>query len=381
MRSVVSLLGALACVLAAAGPAPAETRPDLVLGAGDTLSVTFDQPYGIVTCPPVPVVVSSGPVSLGGAALSVAASYPPGAGYGCVLIDNRGSSPVAGTFAGLPEGTVFGPANARFKITYSGGDGNDVALKRVEVPTKITGGAIELYASDQPVGMSVTVIGDTPTALAATGTITATVDGVDRGTYPLQHSSATIDLGVLTVGDHQLQLAYSGGSYGGDLVYLPTSLAGTIAVKPARIPSLPGGGGQAVPTPPAPGTPAPPPSTPSSPTPAPGSADDEPRPAELRAALRSLGEPSLTPSRLTFTQAVPAAGTVRWELLARRAGRLRALAERSRTLPAPRTVTARLRLDAAGRALLRRAPDAPVLLRTTLVTDGGREIVARVRVR
>ena len=48
------------------------------------------------------------------------------------IIDNDGTDPVAGTFAGLPEGRVgrLG-TNGIYHITYTGGDGNDVVITRV----------------------------------------------------------------------------------------------------------------------------------------------------------------------------------------------------------------------------------------------------------
>src|SRR5262249_31483121 len=46
------------------------------------------------------------------------------------VIDNRGSNPVNGTFSTLPEGATVWDTNHtyRFRISYVGGDGNDVVL-------------------------------------------------------------------------------------------------------------------------------------------------------------------------------------------------------------------------------------------------------------
>lgn len=54
------------------------------------------------------------------------------------IIDNKHSSAVSGTFKDLPEGATFkagGKSNGVFKISYVGGDGNDVVLSVVTVPT------------------------------------------------------------------------------------------------------------------------------------------------------------------------------------------------------------------------------------------------------
>lgn len=53
----------------------------------------------------------------------------PALAAGVTIIDNRGSAPVEGAFAGLPEGAEFEFAPDRFAvITYAGGDGNDVVV-------------------------------------------------------------------------------------------------------------------------------------------------------------------------------------------------------------------------------------------------------------
>ncbi|MFM8476787.1 MAG: hypothetical protein ACKOEO_13495, partial [Planctomycetaceae bacterium] len=75
----------------------------------------------------------AGTVSLGGAALSVsfsAFSVPDGSAY--LLIDNDGTDDVVGRFADLPDGAVistnFAGSGKTARISYRGGDGNDVAI-------------------------------------------------------------------------------------------------------------------------------------------------------------------------------------------------------------------------------------------------------------
>ncbi len=49
-----------------------------------------------------------------------------------VILRNDGADAINGTFLGMPEGATFsGPLNSAYQITYQGGDGNDVAIKRV----------------------------------------------------------------------------------------------------------------------------------------------------------------------------------------------------------------------------------------------------------
>src|SRR5678815_99286 len=80
-------------------------------------------------------LVVLGTVSLANPVLEVSLSLnPPLAGEQFTLIDNDGSDAVTGTFAGLPEGSVFTADNESFRISYAGGDGNDVVAACVADP-------------------------------------------------------------------------------------------------------------------------------------------------------------------------------------------------------------------------------------------------------
>jgi hypothetical protein len=58
--------------------------------------------------------------------------FRPAVGDTYLIIRNDASDPINGTFLNLPEGASFsGPLNTAFRITYHGGDGNDVAIQRV----------------------------------------------------------------------------------------------------------------------------------------------------------------------------------------------------------------------------------------------------------
>jgi fibronectin-binding autotransporter adhesin len=70
----------------------------------------------------------TGTVALNGATLDVTTPVPPAIGSAATIIDNDGTEPVSGTFAGLPEGATFSAGQRLFRITYAGGTGNDVVL-------------------------------------------------------------------------------------------------------------------------------------------------------------------------------------------------------------------------------------------------------------
>lgn len=104
-----------------------------VKGTGFTLS-SVDFPSATTVPASVAELVATGlqlgPVSLG---------FPPATDTVVKLIDNTGTAPVQGHFDALPEGALLevseGTTKYPFKISYSGGDGNDVVLIRALPPT------------------------------------------------------------------------------------------------------------------------------------------------------------------------------------------------------------------------------------------------------
>ena len=62
-------------------------------------------------------------------------AFVPAAGDTFVILNNDGSDAIIGTFLNLPEGAVFGALGTQFQITYLGGDGNDVSITRIALPS------------------------------------------------------------------------------------------------------------------------------------------------------------------------------------------------------------------------------------------------------
>ena len=83
-----------------------------------------------------------GTVTLGNAALSVLAfnKYKLLAGSTFTILDNDGADAITGTFKDLAEGATFkGPDGSVLKISYKGGDGNDIDLTVITASTPDTG--------------------------------------------------------------------------------------------------------------------------------------------------------------------------------------------------------------------------------------------------
>ena len=72
-------------------------------------------------------LLTSGTAALNGARSWCTPSIQHAAGTAFIIVTNA-----AGTFAGLPEGATVQSAHGRFRISYVGGDGNDVVLTKIE---------------------------------------------------------------------------------------------------------------------------------------------------------------------------------------------------------------------------------------------------------
>src|SRR5258706_159039 len=102
---------------------------NLTLNAGATLMVVLNGTNAGTSYNQISV---QGAVALNNATLAVALGYTPALGDSFIIITNGGSNAVFGTFSGLAEGTFFTNNGASFRISYTGGDGNDVVLYRAD---------------------------------------------------------------------------------------------------------------------------------------------------------------------------------------------------------------------------------------------------------
>jgi hypothetical protein len=67
--------------------------------------------------------------------VSLVNSFKPVAGNSFIIVRNDGTDPVTGSFKNLAEGATFTASGYVFKISYVGGDGNDVVLTVLSVPS------------------------------------------------------------------------------------------------------------------------------------------------------------------------------------------------------------------------------------------------------
>jgi hypothetical protein len=121
-------------------------------------------------------IAVKGTVDLGSATLTLNPGNAVPFGTEFILIDNDGTADdVTGTFDGLDEGDIIPGFSPQARITYHGGDGNDVAIKTID----------PLGSTPSTNGKSITftdVDGDLVTITASKGTFTGNeVFGVETG--------------------------------------------------------------------------------------------------------------------------------------------------------------------------------------------------------
>jgi len=161
------------------------------------------------------IVNASGSVTLTGSAIApgFVNGFVPAIGDVFTIINNQGNGAVIGTFNGLPEGAALTVGGVTLRISYVGGDGNDVTLTTVAVSTT----ALTASAAAPTFGQSVTF-----TAVVATsgGTATGSVRFSDTGapfvggTVALVtvagQQVATFTTDLLTAGSHTITATYLG---------------------------------------------------------------------------------------------------------------------------------------------------------------------------
>ncbi len=178
----------------------------LTIAAGGTYDVVIN---GTAILQYSKVTVNVAPITLGG---SLAVTNNLGAaplGTVFTIILNQSGSPVAGTFAGLPEGATFVAGGQTFRVSYVGGGGRDVTLTAVSAAPAPTTTTVTSSPNPSSLGQSVTFTATV--APTATGVVSF-FDGVTLlGTGTLNGSSvATFTTSALANGPHSITAVYAG---------------------------------------------------------------------------------------------------------------------------------------------------------------------------
>ena len=155
---------------------------------------------------------STGAVTLGGSFFiaGLGSGYTPATGTVFSVIHNTSSSAVSGTFSGMPEGHVFTYQNGNWQISYLGGDGNDVTLTYLGLPTTISASTTATPAVLGQTVLHATVTTPVNGSPTPTGSVTFKNGSTVLGTAPVNSGTASFAASSLPVGSYTLTAYYNG---------------------------------------------------------------------------------------------------------------------------------------------------------------------------
>jgi autotransporter-associated beta strand protein len=173
-------------------------------------------------------------INLNGATLNLVVDYVPSDLDRYVLINNAGTAPVGGTFAGLANHAIVNVGGENFRIFYDGGDGNDVVLVKtgtLAVSTiRYDAGANDLATGDPLRG----IYGERSVISRIVVTFNGYIDAMDSsGAFKVDRMLSLADARAMNV-NYELQSTLVGESSqvivtftGGDSYVSTYSRAGT----------------------------------------------------------------------------------------------------------------------------------------------------------
>jgi hypothetical protein len=166
----------------------------------------------------------TGTVSLGGSLTAAILAGAPAVGQAITIVDNDGTDPVIGTFSGMPEHAVVALAGQVLRISYQGGDGNDVVLFVLADTTSV----LTQNASDTKVGEPWTLTDTVSSAFGVpTGSVSFSADGVTLGTAAAVNGVATLTIAPATAGPRNVTATFVGTGVFADSV--PAALSHVVS--------------------------------------------------------------------------------------------------------------------------------------------------------
>ncbi len=133
----------------------------------------------------------------------------PGSKY--TIIDNTGSSAIAGTFVGQAEGSYVQISGVPFQISYVGGTStNSVVLTEVQQSTTTVTFSPSSPVFGQSVALTATVTGPTGSTTTPSGSVQFFNGTTSLGTVDLVNGAGTIDSSALATGANSITATYSG---------------------------------------------------------------------------------------------------------------------------------------------------------------------------
>jgi Bacterial Ig-like domain (group 3) len=212
-------VGPITAAASTISPGDSNTEPGILTADGDvsldsasTFSVALN---GATAGTGYDQLNATGSVSLGGSTLAGTLGFTPSAGETFTII--KSTTPITGTFAGLPEGASVKIGGVPFTISYAADGGDDAVLTSGASTIVASKTTLSSSANLSNVGQSVVFTATVDPASGSgrpTGTVTFTIDG--RGQTPSSLSvvggvdEATFSTRALAAGSHTISAAYSG---------------------------------------------------------------------------------------------------------------------------------------------------------------------------
>ena len=156
-------------------------------------------------------IEANGPIQLGNSNLIVTLGYTPSANETFTLINNTGNAAISGTFLGLNEGSLLNAGGQSFKISYVGGDGNNVVLTHQETTSTTLTSSPTTSVYGQPVNLTANVSVTGSGTGTPTGSVTFYNGTTPLGTAPLDaNATAKFATSNLSIGASTLIAVYTG---------------------------------------------------------------------------------------------------------------------------------------------------------------------------
>ena len=115
--------------------------PGCIAASSLTINGTYlAQIGGTNPCTDYDQINVSNSINITNGTLKLSLINTPSVGQSFEIVNNTGNNPVTGTFSGLAEGSTFTAGGATFRITYRGGNGNDVTLTVINAPASSSRG-------------------------------------------------------------------------------------------------------------------------------------------------------------------------------------------------------------------------------------------------
>ncbi len=152
--------------------------------------------------------------------VTLSPSFIPATGQQYIIVSNDGSDPIVGSFYNYPEGSQFTlPGGYQFKISYRGGDGNDIVLTCISAPRVWTGPSGGAWSQAANWANGIPQSGDAVMFPATISNIT-----VNNDLSGLSLSGLTIAGRGITINGNALALAGPYSSVGGNTLNLPMDI-------------------------------------------------------------------------------------------------------------------------------------------------------------